>query len=353
MHEVAQALLAWYEQTKRSLPWRETKDPYRIWVSEIMLQQTRVETVIPYYQRFMQRFPDLAALSVASQDEVVKYWEGLGYYSRVRRLHDAVKEVEAEYGGVVPNDQETFRSLPGVGDYTAGAVMSIAYDVDAIAVDGNVLRVFSRLFAVNKEITSQAAKKQIAAHVQDVLPSGQAGAFNQAIMDLGSAGCVRAKPRCSSCPLTAFCHAYAQDSAARFPVKKPKKTIPTHVFYVYLLQNENKIAVRQRPQEGLLAGLWELPYTSVPNKVENDDFFTDSDQAKATLGAVFPHLNVHAIDYSGQFDHVFSHLKWQMHLFRAHVSETSKSESLQFVSPQERNQLTFGTIFTKMMKRYL
>ncbi|MBX6396450.1 MAG: A/G-specific adenine glycosylase, partial [Alicyclobacillaceae bacterium] len=198
---VGRALVAWYVRERRDLPWRDTKDPYRIWVSEVMLQQTRVETVIPYYDRFIRRFPSVEYLADAPEEEVLKYWEGLGYYSRARNLHRGAKVVMERFGGRIPDDPEVIREIPGIGRYTAGAILSIAYDRDVAAVDGNMLRVFSRLFLIDEPVDKPAGRRKVESLAEAAIPPGYGGEFNQAVMDLGARLCVPRSPKCGSCPL--------------------------------------------------------------------------------------------------------------------------------------------------------
>ena len=344
MHEIADALLQWYKDTRRKLPWRETSDPYKVWVSEVMLQQTRVETVIPYFDRFITRFPDVSALSQATMDEVLKYWEGLGYYSRVRRLYEAVREVEEKYDGVIPYSYQEFRELPGVGDYTAGAVLSIAYGKDTAAVDGNVLRVFSRLFGIGDDIGSVSGKRTITQKVQGVLPAGQAGEFNQAVMDLGARVCVRSHPRCGECPLADFCVANQTGTSANYPVKKQKRTVPELAFSAFFIYHDDRICVRQRPAKGLLAGLWELPY-----KPYEEALVLDADTAVRDVRNEFHIMAAEPAVYIGEYIHAFSHIRWRMQLFSIQASSEASSAGCRFVSPMERRSLTFGTIFNRMM----
>lgn len=348
LHEIAQALLQYYAAKSRQLPWRETTDPYKIWVSEVMLQQTRVETVIPYFKRFITRFPDIHSLSQATDDEVVKYWEGLGYYSRVRRLHEAVREVDETYGGSVPSEFTSFRLLPGVGDYTAGAVLSIAYGKDTVAVDGNAMRVFSRVYCVNEDVASANAKRIVTKMVQEILPPGYAGQFNQAVMDLGATICTRSRPKCESCPIHAMCCANVSATQDRYPVKKPKKATPTLFYHAFLIHNDDRILVRQRPKKGLLGRLWELPNlpcegTSI---VDEESIYHDAMMA-------FSIKIDRPVVYLGEYEHAFSHVKWHMQLHEICVSSDECASDCRFVSPNERSSMTFGTIFNRMMQEFI
>ena len=303
-------LLAWYEQEKRELPWRRDSDPYKIWVSEIMLQQTRVDTVIPYFEKFLERFPTVATLAAADEAEVLTYWQGLGYYNRVRNLHKGVKEVAACYGGTVPDSLAEIKKLSGVGDYTAGAILSIAYDAACPAVDGNVLRVFSRLYCLQADITTTQAKKTITQIVTGLLPDSRSGDFNQAIMDLGATLCLPSNPHCLDCPLMTECQAYQQNRVDEFPVKRPDKPPRPIKLAVGFLQHEATFLIRRRPERGLLAGMWEFPSL--------EEVSDDKTSAAQELSLLFQDigLDVQVGTAEWQLTHTFSHLKWLMTVYR-------------------------------------
>ena len=309
---LALKLLAWYEQEKRELPWRSDRDPYRIWVSEIMLQQTRVDTVIPYFEKFLARFPTISALAAADEAEVLTYWQGLGYYNRVRNLHKGVREVATQYGGVVPDSLSVIKKLSGIGDYTAGAILSIAYNQDCPAVDGNVLRVFSRLYCLSADIATIQAKKDITRLVTDLLPNGQSGDFNQAIMDLGSAICLPNNPLCLDCPLITDCLAYQQNRVAQFPVKRQDKPPRPVQLAVGFLQQETAVLIRRRPDKGLLAKMWEFP------SLEQEPTESYDDASRRSLKKMFNDLGltVRVGQVERQLTHIFSHLKWYMTIYR-------------------------------------
>ena len=259
-------LLEWYDQNKRKLPWRENTDPYRVWVSEIMLQQTRVDTVIPYYTRFLQGCPDLLTLAHISEEQLLKLWEGLGYYNRVRNMQKASQKIQSEYGGQFPGEFERLKSLPGFGEYTAGAVGSIAFQLRVPAVDGNVLRVISRIVENKEDIAKPVVKKEISAAIQAVLPE-RVGDFNQSLMELGAVVCLpNGDPCCTVCPVKTLCQAYAEGSVHDIPVKaaKPDRRIEERT--VFILISQGKTLLRKRKSQGLLAGLWEFP--SVEGKLK-------------------------------------------------------------------------------------
>lgn len=260
MPAVRARLLAWYDGNRRDLPWRENTDPYRIWVSEIMLQQTRVETATPYYERWLQHFPTLDDLARADVDAVLKQWEGLGYYSRARNLHGAARIVRERLAGVLPKTSDALKALPGVGDYTAGAIASIAYNESVPAVDGNVRRVLSRLFDI--EAPSAASVRPLAAQLVD---PARPGDFNQALMELGATTCVPRAPDCGACPLAPHCLALARDTVRCRPGAKARRVVPHETIDVLVVLRRDCVLLVRRPQTGLLAGLWAFPeVTRVP-----------------------------------------------------------------------------------------
>ncbi len=253
-------LLAWYADRRRDLPWRRTHDPYCIWVAEVMLQQTQVATVIPYYERFLARFPTVESLASASLDDVLKLWEGLGYYARARHLHAAAQSVAAEHGGQVPDTMADLLSLPGVGRYTAGAILSTAFGQDVPALDGNVCRVLSRAFAVEEDVTRGAGRRRLWALAEALVPSGRAGDFNQALMDLGAMLCVPRAPSCGVCPLAEDCRAHRLGQEERFPVRRERRAVPHYQVTAGMVWNdEGRFLIAQRPLDGMLGGLWEFP----------------------------------------------------------------------------------------------
>ena len=279
-------LLKWYGVHKRELPWRGTRDPYKIWVSEIMLQQTRVEAVKGYYTAFLEKFPNAETLANASEEEVLKAWEGLGYYSRARNLHKAAKLI-AEKG--FPRDFAGVRSLPGVGDYTAGAICSIAYDLPCPAVDGNVLRVLTRLLADERNIDEMSTRIAFSRLLREVYPK-EAGEFCQSLMELGAIVCMpNGEPMCSLCPWQTICAAHLAGREEEFPVRSEKKARKAERIFVYVLKKEGKFALRQREERGLLARLWEFP-----NGTEN---------AAATYGKILAEKRA---------KHIFTHVEWEM-----------------------------------------
>ncbi len=295
-------ILNWYQRNKRDLPWRHTRDPYAIWVSEIMLQQTRVEAVLPYYARFLSVLPDTEALAAAPEEVILKLWEGLGYYSRVRNMQRAARQIMAEHQGIFPTTFAGISSLCGIGPYTAGAIASFAFGLSCPAVDGNVLRVAARLLAYREDILSTAAKKTLTAAVAAAIPAGNPGDFNQALIELGALVCLpNGQPKCDSCPLAAVCEAKKQGLETTLPLRKkpaPRKKSPKTVL---ILRQGDRIALRQRPKEGLLAGLFE-PYCI-------DETLSGEEARKRLLQNGLSPLRITPL---GEAKHIFTHLEWHM-----------------------------------------
>lgn len=252
-------LLRWYRAQRRDLPWRNTKDPYRIWVSEIMLQRTQVETVKPYYARFLAAFPTLRQLVDAALDDVLKCWEDLGYYARARQLHRAARLIVRDFHGVMPDQRADLLKLPGIGRYTAGAIASIAFGRDEAALDGNAMRVLSRLFNVSDAIEKSSTQKRLWELAERLLPRGYAADFNQALMELGATVCVPQTPRCACCPLEEDCAARRLGLEKTLPVHIARKSRPHHQAAVGIIWRDEKILIARRPEDGLLGGLWEFP----------------------------------------------------------------------------------------------
>ncbi len=251
---IRRSLLRWYRGNGRDLPWRRTSDPYCILIAEFMLQQTQVETVIPYYHRFLSRFPNVQTLAAATQSDILKSWEGLGYYARARNLHRSAKQIVERFGGCVPEAYDNLSSLPGFGPYTTAAVLSIAFNADHAVVDGNVKRVLCRIFGI-----SESVEKELWGLAESLLPSGKAGAFNQALMELGATVCRPKSPDCTHCPLTRNCVAFRSGNPVSFPRKQNRKIRPHHTSGVGIVWRRGKVLIARRPEDGLLGGLWEFP----------------------------------------------------------------------------------------------
>lgn len=318
-------LLAWYRLQNRDLPWRRSKDPYRIWVSEIMLQQTRVDTVIPYFNRFMDKFPSVTALAEAPETEVLKCWEGLGYYSRARNLQAGAKEVAMRYGGLVPDDKEAVSGLKGVGPYTSGAIMSIAFNRPEPAVDGNVMRVLSRYFCLEDDIAKPKTRVSIEKLAVLLIPEGAAGDFNQALMELGALVCTPKSPGCLTCPVMEHCKGRLEGRETELPIKTkakpPREERRIAAIVLGSGTNAGKVLVRRRPDTGLLAQMWELPHMQL---AKDGDHLMDESEPKEQA-ALAEQLGKLVLDDAGLLirprrwfmdaDHVFSHIHWKMRVY--------------------------------------
>ncbi|MBC1524430.1 A/G-specific adenine glycosylase [Listeria booriae] len=339
------SLIDWYETNKRILPWRENTEAYRIWVSEIMLQQTKVDTVMPYFDRFMEWFPTMKDFADAPEERILKAWEGLGYYSRVRNLQTAMKTVVYEMNGIVPNDLEGILALKGVGPYTAGAVLSIAYEKAEPAVDGNVMRVISRVLEIDEDIMKQKTRKTFEKALYTLIDPDKPGEFNQGLMEIGALVCTPKKPMCLICPLQSFCEAHQKGEEEKYPVKI-KKTKVKKVFLssVIVKQGEEQFIIEQRPDTGLLANLWQFP--TVPK--------TDNQEA---LKLAF--LQEYGIELQLESEpithvkHIFSHLVWEVDVFVAQAITTQPSDlKLKTVTKAEMEHLAFPVPYQKMWQAF-
>ena len=295
-------LLSWYRRQARELPWRENRDPYRIWVSEIMLQQTRVAAVIPYYQRWMAELPDVAALAAVEEEKLLKLWEGLGYYSRARNLKKAAGVIMEQHGGQFPRHYAELLKLPGIGEYTAGAIASIAFGERVSAVDGNVLRVAARNALLEGDIMDTRFRREMRQRMDQATPANRPGDFNQALMDLGATVCLPGgAPLCDACPLAGFCAAHAAGREQSLPVKRKKAPRRLEEMTVFLLLHQGRVALRKRPDTGLLAGLWEFPH--VPGALD-----------EACAGAVLAFWGLRPLEWRQKIEakHIFTHVEWHM-----------------------------------------
>ncbi len=310
--ELPGLLLAWYDAYARVLPWRDEPTPYRVWVSEIMLQQTRVEAVKPFYTRFLQELPTVEALAAAPEEQLLKLWEGLGYYSRVRNLQKGAKQVMERFGGEIPGSFEELLTLPGVGEYTAGAIASIAFQKAVPAVDGNVLRVVSRLKASSDNVLSPQVKRSWSQQVAALIPKDRAGDFNQALMELGATVCLpNGAPRCECCPLLSICQGRKLGIAAELPVKAPKKPRRVEERTVFLLTCRGRLALALRPEKGLLAGMYELP--AAPGHLSEKE----AEKALKAWG-IMPMSPLRELQAA---KHIFTHVEWQMTGWAAEARE--------------------------------
>ncbi len=312
LDSVAPLLLAWYARAGRDLPWRRTRDPYRVWLSEIMLQQTGVTAVIPYFEKFLARFPDLATLAAAPVEAVIELWAGLGYYSRARNLHAAARQVADLHAGSFPQTLEALTALPGIGRSTAGAILSIAFDLPAPILDGNVRRVLCRLFAWQEAPRSSAAEKQLWRWAETLTPADRPHDYAQAIMDLGATLCTPSAPACERCPLERLCQGRAMGIAAELPRRRKKQKVPTRIQIALLLDRDGSFLVRRRPLAGMLAGLWEFP--GVVLAAGESPELAAGRLLRELGGAGRPR-------FAGGVDHAYSHFRLDLRLFCAAAPE--------------------------------
>lgn len=329
-------LVPWYRQNKRDLPWRASKDPYRVWLSEIMLQQTRVEAVRDRYILFLETLPTVQDLANAPEEVLLKLWEGLGYYSRARNLQKAAKVV-AENGGEFPRTASELQKLPGIGEYTAGAIASICYDAQIAAVDGNVLRVLSRVLASETPIDDPKNKAKMTSALTAVYPKENCGDFTQSFMDLGSGICTPRSPRCAECPLAPICRAYAKGNAEKLPVKSPKKEKKQEKLTLFLLECDGAIAIEQRAEKGVLHGLWQLPNLQ-------------GELSPAEALAAVEDFGVQPIAILREIhrEHIFTHIRWEMTCY--HLRCLTKGNRLTFATKEELEQkYTLPTAFRKFL----
>ena len=323
MEPLSNNLIQWYSENSRDLPWRLNKDPYRVWISEIMLQQTRVEAVKGYFSRFLSRFPDVADLASSEEDEVIKYWEGLGYYSRARNLYKCAKVVMSDYAGVFPTSKEELLKLPGIGEYTASAIASICYGDKQVAVDGNLYRVFARLNAREKTLLDPKERETCMRYFQKWMENVDAGIINQALMDLGELICLPSgTPHCLQCPFAEACKAHQAGKELLYPAKKAKKEKKSEPLIVFLILFEGKYVICKRPGTGLLASLYEFP------NVEGESL----EEAKKAL--VRRGIKVKQTKFVGKATHIFTHKKWDMVYYRAQATEIN-SDSFVLASREE------------------
>jgi A/G-specific adenine glycosylase len=321
--DLSTALLEWYQKNARDLPWRgQNLNPYRIWISEIMLQQTRVETVIPYFCRWMERFPSLDDLASATLQEVLGCWEGLGYYGRARNLHRTAQIIREEWSGRFPQRAEELRQLPGIGRYTAGAIASLAFNADEPALDGNVQRVLSRVFNIDIPARSPSGEKRLWQIARENLPPGKAGEYNQALMDLGAMICTPHQPNCATCPLKDFCQAFSMNLQEERPVRVKRPPIPHFFVTAAVIRRDDKVLITQRPAKGLLGGLWEFP----GGKLQSGE-----DLVGCLKREILEELdaNVDVFGQLGVYQHAYTHFRVTLHAFHCRLPETAQPHPVQ------------------------
>lgn len=360
-------LLAWYDENKRDLPWRRTKNPYHIWVSEIMLQQTRVDTVIPYYERFLDWFPTVESLANAPEDRLLKAWEGLGYYSRVRNMQTAAQQIMNEFEGKFPSTYEGISSLKGIGPYTAGAISSIAFNLPQPAVDGNVMRVLARLFEVNHDIGNPSNRKIFQAMMEVLIDPDRPGDFNQALMDLGSDIEAPVNPRPEESPVKEFSAAYQHGTMDRYPIKAPKKKpIPIYLKALVVQNSQGQFLLEKNESEKLLAGFWHFPLIEVDefsDQTQDLDIFSQVAEPILELGPS-PQESFEQ-DYDLEVDwqdlrfeevkHIFSHRKWHIQIIAGRVTETQEyaDREVLWLSPEEFSNYPLAKPQQKIWQAYL
>lgn len=341
-------LLRWFNANQRSMPWRETKDPYKIWLSEVMLQQTQVDTVIPYYNRFIEQYPDPESLASAQDDDVLKLWEGLGYYRRCHNFIQAVRDVNTHYGGKVPDEPERFKQLPGVGDYTTAAVMSIAYNHVLPVVDGNVIRVITRFYTISDDVGKAATKKSILDRMTRLIPENTPGDFNQAVMELGAIVCTPKNPRCEECPVSEYCGAFQTQTTALYPVISKKQKIPEYQVILGLIMRAGKFLIQRRPDIGHLAGLWELPGGKIFENETPEQTLNRKCREELDL-----QIQVH--EKLATASHVYSHFKIHVSVFLCDAGDQKerplKNQMLKWISSEEIASYAFPSVNHKLFEK--
>ena len=343
LSQVVEPVVEWYRKNRRELPWRNLDDPYRIWVSEIMLQQTRVEAVKPFYTRFLEALPTVSDLANVEEDKLLKLWEGLGYYNRVRNMQKAAQQIVVEYGGEFPRDYEQIRKLKGIGNYTAGAISSFAFGFPKPAVDGNVLRVISRITGSYDDIMKASTKTKVEEELAEVIPEDAAGDFNQGLIELGAIVCVpNGAPKCDTCPLAQICYAKQNGVQDELPVKSKAKDRRVEKRTVFIFKDGENVAIRKRPKKGLLAGLYELP--NVAGVISQEEAIAYSKSIGLAPIRIKP---------LGEAKHIFSHVEWQMVGYSIRVDELQNSckEDMLFIHPEEvEHEYPIPAAFEKYVK---
>ncbi len=346
-HPLAEALLEWYAREGRDLPWRRTRDPYAILVAEVMSQQTRLETVVPYYRRWMARFPTLEALAAAEEEQVLRLWEGLGYYRRARYLHQTARQVVAG-GGELPQSEADLRRLPGVGAYTAAAMAAFAFNADTLALDGNLQRVLSRLIDLEVDPRSPEGERRLREAGEALLPPGRASAFNQALMDLGALVCMPARPNCGACPVRAFCLAFARGTQAQRPVRPASRPLPERRRVSAVIWRRGRVLIGRRPPDKLLGGLWEFP----GGKVDEGEALEAAlrRELREELG-----LEVDLEGEVGVFRHAYTHYRLVAHVYRARLRngrpQPHAHTALRWARPDELGEFPMGKVDRAIARR--
>jgi A/G-specific adenine glycosylase len=343
-YRLASRLLQWYRLNQRNLPWRDPlrADPYAVWVSEIMLQQTRVETVIPYFEKWMKLFPTVGALAAASEQDILHAWEGLGYYSRARNLYKAAQRVVEKYHGEIPRDLDELRQLPGIGRYTLGAIASIAFDMNVPALDGNIKRVYARVFDIAEPVDVSTGEKILWDLAEKHLPDKDAGDYNQALMDLGATICVPKNPRCLICPLMKLCKARENGTQNQRPVKLPKKEIPHHIHAAGVVVERGRVLLAKRPSKGLLGGMWEFPN----GRVKRNPFAGLAAALKTGYDLRLRDVpqRVRKSAALGIVHHGYSHFSVSVYVYACELASKPTGENLKWVAIKDLDEYPMGKI---------
>ena len=348
IERIRHQLTDWYRRCARQLPWRQRSDPYAIWVSEVMLQQTRVDTVTDYYRRFLDRFPTVQALADAPADAVMKAWEGMGYYTRARNLHHAARIVAYDHDGQLPASVEGLGKLPGVGPYTAGAIASIAFGLDEPVLDGNVVRVLTRVFGIAEPVKAATTQSRLWDLARDLIPPGQAGLFNQAVMDLGATTCTPRQPRCPQCPIADACAARAAGTQEQLPVKAPARKTPHCDVVVGVIRRRGRILVDRRPAKGLLGGLWEFP----GGKIEPGETHAQAlrREIREEVG-----LDVTVGEKIATVKHAYSHFRITMHAYACQApsgkARALACDAIKWIWPKQLAEHAFPRANRKVIEK--
>lgn len=344
-------LLQWFDENRRRLPWRERRSAYTVWIAEIMLQQTRVDTVIPYFTRWLERFPDMESLAMADEQEVLTFWEGLGYYSRARTLLKTARIIFEEENGIIPSDPEALAKLPGIGRYTAGAIASIAYGVPAAALDGNIRRILARVYDVETPVRQPETEKRLWALAEELLDRNRPGDFNEALMDFGSAVCLPSAPHCSSCPITEYCSAFNHGTVAERPVIIAAAPIPHYIVTAAVIHSvDDHFLLARRPEKGLLGGLWEFPGGKVePGETLEECLHREIFEELGTS------LNLEKT--FGVYNHAYTHFKITLHAFLCTIDNQEPkpkvASALAWVIPDEMETYPMGKVDRMIANRLL